>query len=118
MKVITPEGRGIQPVDTEVVTLGSVVAGSHATPMLSPERQIHRDRIGAVHQPNSGSNPKKTDDATTGAPGEKPHGNFRGVNQRETDEDDHHWNIAGAAENVSYEDAEEQRQPLGPHNEG
>lgn len=107
--------------DTEVVTVrwNRVSCGQIACyTMLSPERQIHRDRIGAVHQPNSGSNLKKTDDATTGAPGEKPRGNFRGVNQCEPDEDDHHWNIAGAAENVSSEDAEEQRQPLGPHNEG
>ena len=91
MKVITPDGRGIRK-QLLLNGIGSLAPRSPAKPSFGPERQVHRHRVRAAQKPNTVNDLEEVDEAATGAPGEKPRGNFRGVNQCKPDEDDHHRN--------------------------
>jgi hypothetical protein len=64
------------------------------------ECQVHSDGVRAVHKPDSGYKLQETYEAGTRTPREQACRNFHGVDQSQTDEDNHHWNVTRTPKNI------------------
>ena len=83
-------------------------AGATLNPRFGPECLVYCNGIRAIYEPDASHELEQAYETATGTPREQVRRNFRGIDQRQTDKDDHDGNVPCTPENVDSENAEKE----------